>query len=405
MQRSYTFLLQKHLDAYRQMAVLTGARQSGKTTLALQLLQHANSNDSTQRYLNWDNVDHRRIILAGTRAIADYAGLEQLYASPPLLVFDELHKYAHWKDFLKGFFDSYESKVRILITGSASLGTFNTSGDSLMGRYFGYELHPLSVAELLSPEPTETLIRNPHKIPDDAWEQLYTFGGFPEPFLMASDVFALKWRSTRRERLLYEDLRDLSRIQELKRLEVMTLLIEREAGCVVRYSSLAQQVQVSVDSIRRWLDALEAMYFCFRVRPWFNNVRKSLRKDPKVYLNDWSGIADEGARFENMLACHLAKAVSWWNDAGLGLFSLHYLRTTDGKEVDFLIVKDGQPWLMAEAKSAARPLSKHLHWFHNETAAAHVFQVVKNLKYVERDCFAQSGPIQVPARTFLSQLL
>ena len=86
-------------------------------------------------------------ILDGAEEIASQLGLDRLLAEKPFCAFDELHKYRHWRDFLKGFFDVYENRVHVLVTGSAHLNVFKRAGDSLMGRYFPYTLHPLSVAE------------------------------------------------------------------------------------------------------------------------------------------------------------------------------------------------------------------------------------------------------------------
>lgn len=101
---------------------------------------------------------------------------------------------------------------------------------------------------------------------------------------------------------------------------------------------------MSVDLVRRWTAALEALYYCFTVRPWFRNVPKSLRRQPKVYLWDWSMAEGDGPRAENLVASHLLKAVQWWTDVGIGSFELFYLRDKAKREVDFLVARDEQPW-------------------------------------------------------------
>jgi predicted AAA+ superfamily ATPase len=141
------------------------------------------------------------------------------------------------------------------------------------------------------------------------------------------------------------------------------------------------------------------------VRPWFNNVTKALRKEPKWFLRDWSGIEDAGARAESFVACHLLKAVEGWSDAGLGRFELRYLRDKLKREVDFLVVRDRKPWLLVEVKARDTALSDSLRHFQIATRAAHAFQAVMELPYVDVDCFSRSDPVVVPARTLLSQLL
>jgi predicted AAA+ superfamily ATPase len=157
--------------------------------------------------------------------------------------------------------------------------------------------------------------------------------------------------------------------------------------------------------VKRWVDLLERLHFGFRVRPWFANLSKALRKEPKWFLRDWSGIEDPGARAETFMACHLLKAVEGWSDMGLGRFELRYLRDKLKREVDFLIVRDRKPWLLIEVKTAPGALSESLRYFQGATRAAHALQVVMNLPYVDVDCFSRPDPTIVPARTLLSQLL
>jgi predicted AAA+ superfamily ATPase len=141
------------------------------------------------------------------------------------------------------------------------------------------------------------------------------------------------------------------------------------------------------------------------VRPWFANGAKALRKEPKWFLRDWSGIEDDGARAETFVACHLLKAVEGWSDVGLGRFELRYLRDKLKREVDFLIVRDRKPWVLVEVKTRDTALPDSLRYFQRATRAAHAFQVVMELPHVDSDCFTRSDPTVVPARTILSQLL
>ena len=143
----------------------------------------------------------------------------------------------------------------------------------------------------------------------------------------------------------------------------------------------------------------------FLVWPWFVNVAKALRKEPKWFLRDWSGLADEGARAETVVACHLLKAVEGWTDLGFGDFELRYLRDKQKREVDFLVVRDRQPWFLVEVKMGDTSLSPSLAHFQAQTKAPHAFQVVMKLPFEPADCFAGKHPLVVPAKTFLSQLL
>jgi predicted AAA+ superfamily ATPase len=394
--RLYTEVLTDHLQRHRQMALVSGPRQVGKTTACRAI---------GDTYLNWDNADDRRRLLRGPAALAEALHLERLRAHPPVAVLDELHKYTKWKTLLKGFFDTYGDRVRLIVTGSSRLDVFRRGSDSLMGRYLLYRMHPLSVGESLRTDLPRQELHPPAEVASGDWDALWEHGGFPEPFFRRDTRFTRRWRSLRQEQLSREDLREVAQVTDLGTMEtLMQLLAERSAQQLV-YSSLAREIQVSVDTVKRWIDLLARLHYGFMVRPWFKNVAKSLRKEPKWFQRDWSGLADDGARAETLVACHLLKAVEGWTDLGFGDFELRYLRDKQKREVDFLVVRDRKPWFLAEVRLNETNLSPSLAHFQGQTKAAHAFQVVLGLAYQAADCFKVRRPVVVPAKTFLSQLL
>ncbi|MCK5795578.1 MAG: ATP-binding protein [Deltaproteobacteria bacterium] len=381
------------------MAVLIGPRQVGKTT-------SARESAGEHRYFSWDRQSDRVLISRGADAVAEALGLATLGQRTRIVVFDEIHKYRKWRAFLKGFFDVYGESVKVIVTGSARLGVFRRGGDSLMGRYFPYRMHPLSLGELTRTEVRETPVAPPARPDGEALERLLRFGGFPEPFIRGDTRFYNRWRRLRTELLFREDLRDLSLVQEVGQVQVLAELLANQAGSLVNYSTLANAVNVSVGTVRRWIALLEGLFYCFTIRPWFRNVPKSLRRQPKVYLWDWSLVNDAGARRENLVAGHLLKAVHFWTDIGLGDFELGFLRDKAKREVDFVIAKDGKPWFLVEVKSSGRRgLNPALSYYQEKTGAAHAFQLVFDLEHVDRDCFEAGAPLRVPATTLLTQLV
>lgn len=195
-------------------------------------------------------------------------------------------------------------------------------------------------------------------------------------------------------------------IQEISRIQILAELIKHQAGQLTNYSTLANNVNVSVDTIRRWLDTLDFIYYSFPIRPWFTNVPKSLRKQPKIYLWDWSLVSDIGARNENFIASHLLKAIHFWTDSGLGDYGLYYLRDKNKRGVDFLVTKNNQPWFLVEVKtSSSNRVSPHLSYYGRLLKIKHCFQISMTASYVEQDCFQAENPVIVPASTFLSQLI
>jgi len=394
--RLYTSLLEDHLRRHRQMALVSGPRQVGKTTLCRSV---------GEAYLNWDNADDRRRLLGGPGALATALQLDRLRAKPVVVVLDELYKYTKWKSLLKGFFDTYGDRVRLIVTGSSRLDVFRRGGDSLMGRYLLYRIHPWSVGESLRTELPKQEIHAPAPIASADWDALWEHGGFPEPFLRRDTRFSRRWRSLRHEQLSREDLREVTHVQDLGTMETLMQILAERSGQQLVYSNLAQEIGVAVDTVKRWIDLLGRLHYGFVVRPWFVNVTKALRKEPKWFLRDWSGLADVGARAETFVACHLLKAVEGWTDLGFGEFELRYLRDRMKREVDFLVVRDRQPWFLVEVKNSDTRLSPSLALFQAQTKAPHAFQAVMDLPFEAANCFQAKHPVVVPAKTFLSQLL
>lgn len=398
MKRIYESLLDEHYTRNRQMAFLTGPRQVGKTTTAREADAIA--------YYSWDNPLHREIILGGPEKIIVSEDLTGIIPKKTRIIFDEIHKFPRWKNFLKGFFDTYGNDYRILVTGSARLTVYRRGSDSLMGRYFNYRMHPVSPAELVRNTFSDTIVSKPEKINRDDFETLLEFGGFPEPFLKADRRFYNRWRSLRSDQLFKEDIRDLTSIGDINRLETLALLLENRVGQLVSFSSLASDVQVTVNTIKNWISTLESFHYCFRIKPWHINVPKTLLKQPKIYLRDWSIITDKGARNENFIACQLLKAVEFWTDAGFGEYDIFFLRDKAKREVDFLITENRKPWFLVEVKSTGQnEISSSLKYFAGLLKVPYSFQVDLSSDYIERDCFEVRHPIRVPALTFLSQLV
>lgn len=285
---------------------------------------------------------------------------------------------------------------------------YRRGGDSLMGRYFRYRMHPFTVAEADRtdlPDPRR-IVREPKRLPQFEYDALWVHGGYPEPFLARDSRFSRRWRGLRREQLVRGDLREVSRLQDVAQMETLAAILEERSGTQLVYSNLANEVRVSVDTARRWVDLLCGLHYGFLVRPWHRNVARSLRKEPKWYVRDWAAVGEFGARGETFVACHLLKAVEGWQDLGLGDFQLAYLRDKQKREVDFVVVRDRSPWFLVEVKQSEETLSKALSYFQEAVGAPYAFQVVLNAPYVDADCFERKQrPVVVPASTFLSQML
>jgi predicted AAA+ superfamily ATPase len=226
-----------------------------------------------------------------------------------------------------------------------------------MGRYLGFHLHPLSYGELesspqISPEQWRKQIMSsgPLSLNQKTLESLSRFGGFPEPFFAQSDQIARVWRKGHQEKLVREDLRDLSRLPELSQVEMLTSLLPDKVGSQLSVQSLREDLEVAHDTVNRWLSYLQELFYFFRIQPWSKSIPRSLKKEPKIYLYDWAEVENEGPRFENLIASHLLKSCNYWNDTGQGKFDLFYVRNKEKQEIDFLMTNNNKPWLAVEAK-------------------------------------------------------
>jgi len=346
-----------------KMAFVSGPRQCGKTTMAKLLLAQRPSG----LYRNWDDVVFRRQWVKNPSAIVPAPGKHA-----PLIVLDELHKAKGWKQALKGVYDTLAQPADILVTGSARLSVYKKGSDSLTGRYFHFRLHPLTLGELESagaPAPDEVLTslfqrtRRPSQSALEAFEALVKFGGFPEPLLGQNERKARLWRRNRIDTVIREDVRDLTRIPELGRVEMLAALLPERVGSLFSMASLRQDLEVSFDTVRRWTALLKELYYIHEIKPHHEGIARSLRKEGKLYMWDYGEVPGPAARFENMIANHLLKACHVWTDTGEGEFELRYLRNKEKQEIDFLIVRDRRPWLPVEVKLSDETPSPNWHKF------------------------------------------
>ena len=319
-------------DLARKMVFVAGARQVGKTTLARMLP------DARRGYLNWDAAADRERILR-----------REL---PParLWVFDEIHKYRGWRNYLKGLYDSRPRGTRMLVTGSGRLEAYRFGGDSLQGRHHLLRLHPLSAAELRLGSADELM-------------DLLTLGGFPEPFFGGSQVEARRWSRDYRTLLIREEVTSLERVRDLGALELLMLRLPALVGSPLSINALREDLQVSHKTAAAWLQVFERLHAIFRLPPFGAPAVRAVRKEQKHYHADWSIVPDQAARFENLVACHLLKWVQYRQDAHGQDVELRYFRDTDGREVDFVIVDRGRPVRCVECKWADAPVDRSLRYF------------------------------------------
>jgi len=365
------------VDLKHKMVFVGGPRQSGKTTMAKRLCDEAGF-DTEKRYLNWDAYEDRENII-----------LEQFPAGPGYLILDEIHKYSRWRQVVKGLYDKRGHELQILVTGSARLDYYRRGGDSLQGRYHFFRLLPLTYAELNTSSPSTV-------------RDLLFYGGFPEPFLLQSEKESKRWSREYRSRIVREELADLENVQDLGIIEKLALCLPDLVGSPLSINALREDLQVSHQSVSRWIGMLENLYMIFRIYPFGAPKIRAVKKEAKHYHLDWTVVKDTGIRFENLVACHLLKWCFFLQDTEGRDIDLRYFRDVDRREVDFVVVEDGKPIHFIECKKSGKNLSRSLRYLKLRFPPVQATQVILE---GDMDLVTKEGIRLCSAHLFLSDLV
>ncbi len=342
--------MQRDLETYvledlgQKMVFVGGPRQVGKTTLARHIAP------AGHRYLNWDILEDREFVL------------REQFPLESFVIFDEIHKFGNWRNYIKGLYDRHSQEKRIVVTGSARLDFYGHSGDSLAGRYHYYRLHPLTADELDIQSPSD-------------FESLLALGGFPEPFLSGSLQKARRWKREFRSRIVNEDIRDLEWVQKLSAMELLLLRLPQLVGSPLSVNSLREDLGCAHKTVSHWLDIFERMYLLYRLSPFGSAKIRAVKKEQKHYHWNWAEVDDEGARFENLIASHLLKRIHFLQDREGRDVDLAYFRDIEGREVDLIITENRQPVFAIECKLRFREISKNLKYFKSKFPQCNAVQV------------------------------
>ncbi len=378
--RSLEELLIRIHHQWGKMIFLSGPRQVGKTTLA----QEYQKRYTHSVYFNWDNFDDQKKLLKDPYF---FRNLNRTPPERPLVVFDEIHKYARWKNYLKGVFDTYGKDFDFLVTGSSRLDLLKRGGDSLLGRYLPLKLMPFSVGELRGRLPMLSDFLIPwHQESDSlsdslsgnrgSFEELWNLSSFPDPLNHHDIGFYMRWQHERKQAILREDVQFVSHVRELSQLGLLMTLLPERVASPLSINALKEDIHCAFETVRDWIALLENLYYCFRIYPYSGKSSRTLRKEAKLYLYDWGEVPEEGARFENMLAVHLLKAVEMWNAMGEKTCSLFYIRDKEKREVDFLVMQGKTPLFLMEAKDGGLNLSASLLHYQEKFKVPIAFQVI-----------------------------
>lgn len=332
----------------RRLVVVTGARQTGKTTLALRTYPDL-------RHLNLDDIEVR----AGIRAIRSSAWARTV--GPSLI--DEAQKEPEVFDKVKLAYDAQELDFSVLL-GSSRILLLERVRESLAGRAFAYELWPLMASELrhadgaapppplldkllvepsvehvLATEP-EVLLGAENTERREALDHLARWGGMPE-LLRLSDEDRREWLRSYQQTFLERDLADLVRLSDLEPFRTLQSLCALRTGKLLSYSELGRDAGISAQTARRYLVYLNLSYQVVLLQPFRRNLTSSIVKTPKLHWIDaglmrqvtrqWGDLT--GEQFESLAVAEIHK---WCATAGRDV-GLSFYRTRSGLEVDLML--------------------------------------------------------------------
>ena len=346
----------------RQAAVaLIGPRQVGKTTLALEIGSSRNA-----LYLDLEDLDDRN------RLSSPVLFLEN--AEDRLVILDEIHRMPELFQSLRGVIDKGrrkgKGKGRFLILGSASLDLLRQSGETLAGRVAYINLGPFSPLEIEDTRP--------------ARERLWLRGGFPDSYLAGSDRESLALRKDFIRTYLERDVPMFGPRIPATTLERLSTMLAHRQGTLLNASELARALEVSTQSVTRYIDLLCDLLLIRRLPPFHANIGKRLVKSPKVYVRD-SGLVHALLGIETLeqLAGHPVVGRSWEGFVLESLLSVlpwrssaFFYRTSGGAEMDLVLEhNDGSLWAIEVKRSLSAKVERGFHSAYEDIKPERAFLV------------------------------
>jgi len=335
----YKRLLQKIINKKffkGKIIIITGPRQTGKTTLSLELMKKFPKKDI--RSFNCDNPTDREEL-----ANKDLEFLQQLVGRAKLIFIDEAQKVENIGETLKLLIDFYKKKKQIIVTGSSSVNLLDNTQEPLTGRKYTYQLLPLSLKEIY---PDENYLKITKEL-----EGLMLFGSYPE--IVSQTSFEDK-KELLKELALSYIYKDILGFQDIKSPDVLVKLLKALAlqiGSQVSYNELANIVKIDKKTIERYIQLLEKNFVIFRLKPFTKNKRREISKLRKIYFYD-TGIRnavinnfnfldsrnDVGMLWENFMITERMKFRAYNKiDA-----EQYFWRTYDGNEIDLIEEESGE---------------------------------------------------------------
>src|SRR3989344_2725478 len=361
-------VLSEHFEKYKEILVLHGARQVGKTTILKRIFPEA-------YYLIVDNEPVRKALERYDPVV--YRQL--VNAEAGLVVVDEIHKLTDPGRGAKVFFDQL-SQYKLIITGSSAFNIKNKTTESLAGRKIDYHLYPLTLSEylvqnqlekqfsvlpiqrLLAGVKTEEIFRSyDHK---EILNNILVYGLYPAMQLHPSDSTYL---TNLIDSVVFKDLVDLSLLENKSAALMLLKLLAHQIGSLVNYAELASKLGIGARTVKRYVELFEQSFIIFTIKPYSSRKRDEIAKMPKVYFYDTGlrnalinnfepieGRGDAGQLFENFIVSELLK----YNYYGNFGYNCNYWRTKSGSEIDLVLNKPDHEVIALEIKSKLKRINQ-----------------------------------------------
>ena len=369
MKRHLDTKISQHFKKYKQVLILLGSRQVGKTTLVKKIFPDAD-------YFLVDNEPIKKIL--ESYDIESYKTI--INKSSKEIIIDEIHLLDNPGRAVKIIYDQLEN-IRIIITGSSSFHIKNKTGESLAGRKIDYNIYPLTFSEYLNQTGIEKDLNFNivEKLIDgrknDLGDKLYkfdiknilngvlTYGLYPHLVKNYGDE---KYLYNFVDSLIFKDVLELNLIEDKKLAKDLLKLLAFQIGNLINYSELANNLKADQRTIKRYVEIFEQSFIIFRLHPYSKNKRDEISKSAKIFFYD-TGVrnaligdfsnpesrADKGALFENFIVSELIKQ----NDYSDKNYKVYYWRTKQGSEID-VVMEKGKDLVGVEVKYKKKAFNK-----------------------------------------------
>lgn len=366
--RHLDYTLQNHFQKYKEVLVLLGARQVGKTTLVKRIFP-------TAHYLVVDNEPVKKALERYDPTV--YKQL--LNGDSNFVIVDEIHKLSDPGRAAKIFFDQLP-QYKLIVTGSSAFNIKNKATESLAGRKIDYHLYPLTLSEhlvqnglekalsfsffekLISGERLAQVIKAYDA--QAILNNILIYGLYPAMQSHPSDPVYL---TNLIDSVVFRDLVELSLLENKPAALSLLKLLAYQIGSLVNYAELATKLGIGAKTVKRYIELFEESYIIFTIKPYSNNKRDEISKMSKVYfydlglrnalINNFESIdsrGDTGQIFENFIITEMYK----YNYYGNFGYSFNFWRTKSGSEIDLVLNKAGSKTIAIEIKNQSRRVNQ-----------------------------------------------